>query len=239
MRATILKCCQCCLAAVTLTFALSVARPKLTPAPQSATADGPCIGSFLPFAKKFVKDQSWKENGVEGFKLSQCYPQDEPRLSREELPWYDDKERKELDFLNKKDQARYLAAILEYCYQENLENDWVVEKNKKRKWFHAPWMDYGGTGREPIRGLTYELPSTPGKLAERQERMVQNWAVSFYNAPGGYVLGQVWKNSQAPDPKKAVFPNGTVAVKLLFTEATADEVPYLTGQEGREWQAYI
>lgn len=174
------------------------------------------------------------------FELSQCYPQ---QSTDEPLPWV--VEGRELDYSSPSEARAYLEAILKYAYAGNLEVNWVVQRNLPVRWFHAPWLHFGGTGREPLHGLTYELASAPGTLAKKQERHVQNWAVSVYNARGGFVLGQVWKGVRHPNPNTlphpevAVFPNGTVSIKLLFTEATEGEVPYLRGQEGFEWQAYI
>jgi hypothetical protein len=51
------------------------------------------------------------------------------------------------------------------------------------------------------------------------------------------VIGQVWKDPDAPNPSAARFPEGTVAVKLLLTHASVDQVPYL--RNSKEWDAYI
>jgi hypothetical protein len=40
-----------------------------------------------------------------------------------------------------------------------------------------------------------------------------------------------------PNPTAALFPNGTVATKLIFTTASEAEVPYLKGAP--QWQAYV
>jgi hypothetical protein len=45
----------------------------------------------------------------------------------------------------------------------------------------------------------------PRELGPAQSSQHDNWAVGFYNARGGYTLGQVWKNPAHPDPRKAVF----------------------------------
>jgi hypothetical protein len=100
-------------------------------------------------------------------------------------------------------------------------------------------MHSGGTGREPIHGLTYERVSEPKELSPRQETPLQNWAVSLYNAPGGYVIGRVWRNPKCPDATQVLFPNGTIAIKLLFTEALIEQASYLDGQGEHEWEAYI
>ncbi len=45
----------------------------------------------------------------------------------------------------------------------------------------------------------------------------------------------MWKDHSNPDASKAIFPEGSVACKLLFTQATVAQVPYLNGTV--EWQA--
>ena len=94
----------------------------------------------------------------------------------EEYPW--DK----IDF--EKDPEKYIQAVVEYCFDGNLENDFVTQKNPKRKWFHAPWMSQSPLGREPIHGLTYERPAPPGYFAETQQDVAQVWAVGMNNETG-------------------------------------------------------
>jgi hypothetical protein len=38
--------------------------------------------------------------------------------------------------------------------------------------------------REPISGLTFERPTPAGELAESQDRILQCWAIGFYNKIG-------------------------------------------------------
>jgi hypothetical protein len=61
--------------------------------------------------------------------------------------------------------------------------------------------------------------------------------VGFYNARGGYTIGQVWKDPLHPDPRKAIFPSQTVTCKFIFTATPIPEAPYLEGS--LEWQADI
>jgi hypothetical protein len=145
------------------------------------------------------------------------------------------RKRSALDFKTK--PQKYLHAVLEYCFDGNLENDFVPQKNTKRKWYHAPWMCQTPFGREPIHGLTFERPAPIGYLAETQKRPCQSWAVGMYNEPGGYTFNEVWKKVYEPEIKPITFPNGTVAFKLLFTEATEDDVPFLKGSP--QWKATI
>jgi hypothetical protein len=161
------------------------------------------------------------------FKLRQDYPTSLPPA--ESLPW--------ANIDPKTDGMKYAKAVLAYAFDGNVGVDWVVQKNTKRAWYHAPWMHSGNSGREFIHGMTRERTSRPKELAPTQVSQFQNWAVGFYNAPGGYTIGQVWKNHSVPNPAAAVFPPGTVSVKLLFTAATIAEVPYL--KNAFEWDANI
>lgn len=161
------------------------------------------------------------------FQLSQDYPQ---KLEQEkDLAW------EKIDF--KKEPERYLRAVLKYAVEGNEEVDWAGQNNKVRKWYHAPWLHWDSNGREFVHGLTRERDSLPGELSKSQTNQYQSWGVGLYNEAGGYTVGQVWKNPQAPDPTKADFPNNTVSVKLIFTQADEKEVPYLKG--AKTWEAFI
>jgi hypothetical protein len=61
--------------------------------------------------------------------------------------------------------------------------------------------------------------------------------VGFYNARGGFVLGQVWCNPNNPSLSAVTFAEGTVAAKLLFTAAPITQVPFLNGTV--QWKANI
>jgi hypothetical protein len=164
------------------------------------------------------------------FSLRDDYPITKPHT--EEQPW------KRFDFTKESEWKSYLLTVLHYCLEGNVEADWALQKNTVRRWYHAPWMHWGPNGREFIHGLTHERVSRPQELAPTQVSVFQNWAVGMYNAPGGWVIGKVWKVPDHPDPNAFNnFPDGTVSIKLLFTEADSKEVPYLDGS--KEWDAYI
>jgi hypothetical protein len=168
--------------------------------------------------------ENWKGSV---FQLSQDYPQ---KLEQEkDLVW------EEIDFKN--EPERYLRTVLKYAVEGNDKVDWAGQSNQVRKWYHAPWLHWDSNGREFVHGLTREKDSLPGELAKSQTNIYQNWAVGLYNAPGGYTVGQVWKNPEAPDSSKADFPVGTVSVKIFFTQASEKEVPYLKG--AKIWEAFI
>jgi hypothetical protein len=160
------------------------------------------------------------------FHLSQTYPTTKP--TGEAKPW------KSIDY--KTHAAEYLNAVLNYCYEGNIQVDWDVQNNAVRKWYHAPWMHRENQGREFIRGTTRERTTPPKRLHASQTSRFTAYAVGIYNAPGGWTIGQVWKDPDNPDPSKARFPEGTVSCKLLFTAATPDQVPYLAGSP--EWTVF-
>lgn len=55
--------------------------------------------------------------------------------------------------------------------------------------------------------------------------------------PGAYAFGRVWKRQYKPAPINVQFPSGTVSFKLIFTEATPSDVPFLNGSP--TWKATI
>ena len=161
-----------------------------------------------------------------GFVPSLDFPAD---AGNETRPW------EAIDF--RTDPELYLRRVLAYVLEGNVEVDWDVRRNAVRGWYHAPWMHAGRRGREPIRGLTLERRADPHDLHTDQSRRVNNWAVGFYNRPGGYTLGRVWADRARPDTRSVTFPVGTVSAKLLFTDATTTEVPYLANS--LVWHAQI
>ena len=118
---------------------------------------------------------NWKEPS---FKPRLNYPAQCPQRSG--MPW------ENIDF--KKEPEKYMQAILEYCLDGNVESEFVPQKNKKRNWYHAPWMSQTPIGREPIHGLTFERPAPVGYLAETQTRICQSWAVAMYNEKGKKIM---------------------------------------------------
>jgi hypothetical protein len=161
------------------------------------------------------------------FRLSQDYPERMPELGP--APW--------LEFDYQAEPQNYLKALFDYALEGNIAVEFRGQENPVRKWFHAPWLHAGQRGREFIHGLTLERQSRPKELAPTQTKSARNWAVGMYNPRGGYTLGRVWRNRDAPDPRQAAFPEGTVAFKLLFTSAPVSQVPFLKG--ALEWQADI
>jgi len=147
----------------------------------------------------------------------------------EEYPW--------LQIDPKSNPQEYMAAVKAYILEGNVEVDWDVGNNAVRTWYHAPWLHFGDRGREPIHGLTQEKTAEPLELHAQQSDQAFNWAVNFFNAPGGYTIGKVWKDQSKPDTESVRFPVGTLTAKMLFSSATVDQVPYVDGS--KVWMAQI
>lgn len=173
------------------------------------------------------------------FELSQDYPKE---VIKEDYPWLN------IDFKTEPDN--YINTLFAYCLEGNIDVEFKVQDNPVRKWYHAPWLhadgkkdknkpsNFNGNGREYNRGLTRERPTPIGEIHPKQDVMLENWAVGFYNNPGGYNLGKAWlTGSGVPTLDGAVFPEGTVSFKLLFTSGTTDKVPFL--ENTYEWTANI
>jgi hypothetical protein len=203
-------------------------KPALPPVNPS-TAPFPDFGYMLP---------PEQIPGVKVFKLSQDFPQDEPKG---ELPPFF-----KTDF--KTDWKKWLMQVRDYCFEGNIGNasvadDFRVENNKVRKWYHMPWQHYTANGREGFHGLTKEAPVKVGQLATTQTYATAGaWAVGFFNDRGGWKIGQVWKDHAKPNPEAIGegFPHGTVLFKLLFTSIprtfAEQQVPFF--RNGVWWDAY-
>lgn len=198
-----------------------------TEKPPTASACPPMTAPFPSYDAAFAPTERWcvENPQAEIFQLSQNYGEARERTN-ERLAW------KQIARTPAELKARwkeYLLAVLDYAYAGNLETDWRVEKNSSRRWYHAPWMHAGVTGREFLHGLTVERPSCErelmrGEICDDDKLPIENWAVSVYNEPGAFYINQIWSEMLKPNPNPknfpaAGFPENTVAVKLLFTQA--------------------
>ena len=120
-------------------------------------------------------------------------PSDGPR---DMAPWLT------VDF--KVDPAAFCEVVKQYCWEGNVESQFVVQRNSVRlffhgllmtelstahdfqirDWYHAPWLHYTTQGREPLNGLTFERSTPPFDLSKTQRRYLQIWACGYYNAAG-------------------------------------------------------
>jgi hypothetical protein len=157
------------------------------------------------------------------------------------------------------DYIMAIMGVVTRGQDPNLPNEVGIrtEVNGETAWYHVPWMAYDPTaGREFAHGTTNErtahlsdfigspLPNAVPLSAMGPECQAQfphgfeSWAVGMYNAWGGYALGQAFPSDGAPAlttldgqtvPRGLPFPEGTLVVKFLTTNATPDCVPYLQG----------
>jgi hypothetical protein len=140
----------------------------------------------------------------------------------------------------RKEPERYLRALLDYALEGQDRVHWRLQANAKRRWYHVPWLGPGANGREFIHGLTRARDFAPGELKPAQTACRQNWALAFYNEPGGAVLGRIWgRGGRDPNLAALPFSAGTVAVKLVFTEATAADDPRLAGAPELEANIHV
>lgn len=216
-------------------FAIAATAPK----PAATAAVAPAAPGSLPRFPDFGQlppPEVMTPDRV--FRLSQDFPA--------ALPAMEPAVQKILAIDFRKDWQGYMAATLAYILEGNVENralsdTFFMEDNKVRRWYHVPWQHWGDNGREGLHGLTAEGPVNPKVLNPLQKNQWAAYAVGFYNARGGYTIGQVWKDANNPQIEAVVrdggFPVGTVVAKLLFTTAPAAEAPMLSNPI--EWSAYV
>jgi len=172
-------------------------------------------------AQNFVASNDKPVPGQPVWQPSFKFPQAPPPAS-DPKPWL------AIDPMQK--PADYANAVLAYFMEGQNTKTWRVQDNPVRKWYHMPWMHAGTLGREVIHGLTRERNAVPGTLAPTQKKCPQTWSIGFFNPTAGYQLWKIWSDGNSnPDFSAATMPEGTVVVKLLFSQADPKEVPYLKG----------
>jgi hypothetical protein len=134
-----------------------------------------------------------------------------------DAPWLN------IDFKNGVQGANsYLYALRDYAFDGMIAADFRPEANSVRQWYHMPLMNFGPHPREPMHGVTSERQVSGPEIGVKPGVTLHNYAIGFYNAAGGYAIGQVW-NSGVPNTKGARFPSGAMTFKILFTDATASD----------------
>lgn len=122
----------------------------------------------------------------------------------------------------------YMFAVLDTFRSDFSRVGPRLASTGTESWWIVPWMDYTRHGREPLMGLTKERSPRPGDLSPSSTGNYQVWAVGFYNAPGAAVVGEIYADPCDPQfPRSVDFPDGTVSVKLLFTDAPTEQLHYL------------
>ncbi|KUJ20860.1 uncharacterized protein LY89DRAFT_640748 [Mollisia scopiformis] len=124
----------------------------------------------------------------------------------------------------------HCAVIKDYCFEGNVNNGFVVQKNPIRDWYHASWMHWSDNGREPVNGLTFERPVPPFELSKTQGRYLQSWACGIIMLlVRATTFGKIWANPNDPKWQDVKFPLGTCVFKVLMTDATDSEIPCMKG----------
>lgn len=165
--------------------------------------------------------------GKDTFLLAANYPTTLPEKVVQ--PW------SKIDF--KKKPESYMNAVLDYCWAGNEEVKFRPEKNADRFWYHAPWLDHGYTGREPMHGLVMDYTAYAEDFNTTEKGKARNYSITYYNDLAAYTLGQVWCDPAKPDPTKAKFEEGSVFFTLTFTTGDSVLFPFL--QNGYKWEAYV
>lgn len=182
------------------------------------------------------------------FKLSQNYPDRLPPM--EAYPWL------KIGFKDgaPTDPRAYLQALLAYGLEGNVDVDFYVEDNKRRKWYGMPWMDWntevaadwpGTDGREFVHGFTHEFDSSGQTLSMLQNGFADTWSGAYFNDRAGFGIGQVYCNPDDPTPGALNpdptglnnFPDGSYIIKLLFSTVEEKELPNVKG--ALEWKADV
>jgi hypothetical protein len=149
------------------------------------------------------------------FRLSQNYP---TNVRADNAPWMS------IDFRAGVSGANnYLYSLRDYAFDGMITADFKPELNTVRQWFHVPMMNFGRGAREPMRGLTSERVVVGPELGLKPGVAIRNYAIGFYNAAGAVTIGQVWKSSSPDVTRGARFNQGTMAFKILFSDAKATD----------------
>ena len=173
------------------------------------------------------------------FQLADAYSagkEDDPAAQ----PWRDHKFDAMFDPATPQAQKAQLAhdyawAVMAYMQDGNVssgkvDTDWNLCGNTRRQWFNMAFQTYHPlTGREFVHGLTREAPVTLSVSTQAANLGTTVWAVAFYNGNAAPTLAKVWgSNGIATLPTaNLAFPEGTVIGKLLFSTATAAQLPIL------------
>ena len=161
------------------------------------------------------------------FTLVSKYPQQIPDFVK--MPW--DK----IDF--KKKQSSFMESVLGYCLEGNVEVDFKSHLNEVRPWYHAPWMDNGYAGREPMHGLVMDRTAYAEDFLSNEKTKSRTYAITYYNDIAAYTLGQVWCDPANPDPSKAVFSEGATFFTMVFIASDSTIYPFLSYPY--KWEALI
>lgn len=170
------------------------------------------------------------------FQLRQDYPKTMP--GNDQIPDFF-----KIPFDDKTKWMDWIMAVRDYCFDGMIDVDFVAQKNKKRDWYHMPWLHWGALASEGFHGLCKEAQINPYQLTPNQTKGGQTYALGYYNNFAGHVLHKMWGDPKVSPDAYATqgpnggFPHGTVIFKLLFTDLDETQVDFL--QNPFVWTAYL
>ncbi|NSX54043.1 hypothetical protein [Parasulfitobacter algicola] len=107
-------------------------------------------------------------------------------------------------------------------------------------WYDLVWSGDGApgpNGTDPTSGREALMNTYSGQIMPpetfsppyRPTTYVQNHAVIYYNSAAATMLGDMWENVYAPDISRAVFPDGSIVVKIEAVTNTPENWSVIEG----------
>ncbi len=190
------------------------------------------MGAEDPFANS--QTQAPSEYKGPQFALSHAYPGDLPPPP---MPWRETLKGQPIS----KETASAYADVLKETVSTDMKvliADYPAWNAGERGWFNQPWLS---SIREPIHGM-FQATTTNASLFNDPALKVNymnDFGAVYYNPTAAVTLGRFW-GSSAMKPnlitEAAQFPEGSIIVKLAFTQITAEEWPMLAGSPS--WQIF-
>lgn len=192
--------------------------------------------SLLGAEDPFANSQTPLPPQYEGprFALSHAYPADLPVPP---MPW---RETLKGQPISKETAGAYTDVLKETVTADMkvLIADYPAWNAGERGWFNQPWLS---SIREPIHGM-FQATTTNTSLFNDPSikvKYMNDFGAVYYNSTAALTLGRFWGNT-AMKPnlitEAAQFPEGSIIVKLAFTQITAEEWPLLAGSPS--WQVF-
>lgn len=165
--------------------------------------------------------------GLPVFSLKDDYNLAQSSPGMEDLPWRG----AGLTNITTLKDAVSLALLLQKYFYEGMANqnsanpdmNFIAANDTRRYWCNMPWQNLGSYGREAVHGLTRERNLIPSPQMDefKSPPAGTDWGVGYFNAPActtvGAVFGTPTNAVSPPNFGNAVFPEGSVAAKILFT----------------------
>jgi hypothetical protein len=161
------------------------------------------------------------------FQLSHSYPKSLPTPP---MPWRSTLNGKPIA----SDTAGAYANALKQAVSADMQvlvANYSAWNAAKRGWFNQPWLF---SIREPIHGM-FQATTTNASLFNDPAlsvTYVNNFGAVYYNSSAAQTLGNFWgATAMTPNLTAAAaqFPEGSLIVKLAFTEVTAGQWPAMAG----------